>query len=88
MQELAGIAFLAEATQPMLANCGEAFTLARVCRQRLWRLEVQCRRLGVSQGAVQGSKRASRWREGQPAYLIVCRCVQGEFMNEGAHDMM
>lgn len=71
VQEFARIALFAEAAQPVLADRGEAFTLARVCRQRFWRLEVLCGRLGVAQRAMQGPEGTPSWREGQPAYLIV-----------------
>ena len=72
MEELARIALLTEAAQPVLAYCREAFAFARVRGQGLWRLEVEWGRLGVAERAVQGAEWAACRRERQPANLIVC----------------
>ena len=72
MQELACVALLAEAAQPVLADGCEPLPLAWVRRQLLWRLKVEGRRIRVPERAVGWAERAAGRGEGESAYLLIC----------------
>lgn len=59
MQELARVTLLAQPAQPVLADGGEAFALARVRGELLRGLEVERGGLGVPEGTVQRAERAA-----------------------------
>ena len=59
MEKLAGVAFFAQTAEPMLADCGQAFSIAGMSGQLLWGLEILQRGRGVPQGTVQRTQRTA-----------------------------
>lgn len=71
MQELTGVALLAEPAQPVLAYRRETFAVPGVCRELFGGLEVLGGGAGVAEGAEGGTEGTAGLGEVEAAYLFI-----------------